>query len=156
MTREEYERSMVLNANPAGKQYQPDNRSASPPSSKGNPAGGQKPAGQLKPSRPNVGHTPGPWQAWLNRVIQAKDKDGVHDVDIAFIARPGLFTATFEQVANANLIAAAPDLLEALKIAADKLYDLAQWIEPYADPKQIRSVKVVEEDARIAIKKATE
>ena len=61
-------------------------------------------------------HTPGPWKSdW--RFIVAPDPKGIHaDIYIAEIAESdeeGRVADDQQQAANARLIAAAPDLLEA-------------------------------------------
>jgi len=64
------------------------------------------------------GHTPGPWQAYPGFLNDADYR--VYDVDGEFLT-----TADDTHAANARLIAAAPDLLEALDwllacVTADK------------------------------------
>lgn len=67
-----------------------------------------------------AGHTPGPW-----RIVPYGDGDAlvIHDARgdwrVCFMATPGS-TGCMEGIeANARLIAAAPDLLEACKAAED-------------------------------------
>lgn len=64
-------------------------------------------------------HTPGPWQATTGHLVRvmagADSVAGIHKI--------GRFTGGHdprETIANAHLIAAAPDLLEALKILAEE------------------------------------
>jgi len=70
-----------------------------------------------------VGHTPGPWRA----VVRSNQK-GIRNVAVDLPPRGAWFpsaTAAFtkEDVANARLIAAAPDLLAACKTALRHLCD---------------------------------
>jgi hypothetical protein len=51
-------------------------------------------------------HTPGPWEITAHGSIEAKDRQ------IALVSRGGL-----TDMPNARLIAAAPELLEALQVA---------------------------------------
>jgi len=86
--------------------------------------------------RPDKGirkHTPGPWfiAAWAasdSAEITASSRAGM--IGIAIVERGAddapTYPVDFEQIANARLIAAAPDLLEALKSAAE-------WFQGYAD-----------------------
>jgi hypothetical protein len=71
-------------------------------------------------------HTPGPWQVFTTkdgtRFIGIGDADGVGVTDPRF----GLWRGGQEREANARLIAAAPDLLEALKWAIERLDLLAE------------------------------
>ncbi len=73
-------------------------------------------------------HTPGPWtfkeykQHTINSVADGmiESQDGAHLADVYAVGdSDGNYTATH----NANLIAAAPDLLEAVKLCADYLRD---------------------------------
>lgn len=66
-------------------------------------------------------HTPGPWSAEV-------DRENDHEINIVSGNRPFVATAwpanhqeDKEQEANARLIAAAPELLEALRIVRDTL-----------------------------------
>lgn len=62
-------------------------------------------------------HTKGPW------VIDGAE-DGIFakdDLKVCSMYRGGILQADGEQEANARLIAAAPDLLEALKALADRV-----------------------------------
>ena len=67
-------------------------------------------------------HTPGPWAIYVNApsdiVIRKMSKDGYELCSIARVS---------SGYANARLIAAAPELLEALK-------DIAEWTERYTAP----------------------
>jgi hypothetical protein len=60
-------------------------------------------------------HTPGPWQARGSTVL-AKSRIGTNctDADVAVYGAP-LVCESIRSDANARLIAAAPDLLEALR-----------------------------------------
>ena len=71
-------------------------------------------------------HTPGPWRHdW--QFIVAPDPAGIHpDIHIAEIAESdecGRVASHEQQQANARLIAAAPDLLEAAELV------IARWSE---------------------------
>ena len=71
-----------------------------------------------------VRHTPGPWND-NGQFIVAPDPGGIHpDIYIAEIAQEdeeGRIASAEQQLANGNLIAAAPDMLEALELARDRL-----------------------------------
>lgn len=76
-------------------------------------------------------HTPGPWEAVKsNRNQFAWDVIGALGM-VPTIARLGLVDPHEEAVkANARLIAAAPELLEALKLAADQLDEVVDMNNP--------------------------
>lgn len=65
----------------------------------------------------NIQHTPGPWTYDMGFIV-APDPNGIHlDIYIAEIAREddeGRIASDEEQIVNAALIAAAPELLAAL------------------------------------------
>ena len=73
-------------------------------------------------------HTPGPWKAHLNvlgavipgHIIKMDDPDEIHR-PIASLWEGGGIKGKPEQIANAHLIAASPELLEALKQATKLL-----------------------------------
>jgi hypothetical protein len=74
-------------------------------------------------------HTPGPWDYDMDFIV-APDPDGRHpDIYIAEIAHSddeGRIASSQQQDANRRLIAAAPDLLEALEYAhaiLGRIYD---------------------------------
>lgn len=74
----------------------------------------------------NTKHTPGPWNyAHGSTDLLTHDGDDVAYVDTAIPER-----SKAEQQANARLISAAPDLLEALKEALDQLESWNQESEP--------------------------
>lgn len=64
-------------------------------------------------------HTPGPWQLNADNRIVFVPTNGFGNDNIAFINPEGKAPDLME--ANARLIAAAPDLLEALKLAKEEL-----------------------------------
>lgn len=69
-----------------------------------------------------IGHTPGPWYAEGSDIGSAENIT----VGVAIAGRTDDGYISHAQVqANANLMAAAPELLEALRLAADAI-DLAQ------------------------------
>lgn len=74
-------------------------------------------------------HTPGRWCS-DGRFITAPDPAGIHaDIYIAEIVESddeGRLATPKEQYANAELIAAAPDMLEALQLCEEVLSDLAR------------------------------
>ena len=95
-------------------------------------------------------HTPGPWR--VNDVVEAMvltdypEEDGRRRDDL-LIARCGM------HFADARLIAAAPDLLEALHGIADAAKE-AMLPGTSANTKEIL-LSAISEDARAAIAKAT-
>ena len=68
-------------------------------------------------------HTPGPWQQDLHYIV-APDPSGIHpDIYIAEIAEEdseGRIAPPEQQLANGNLITAAPDLLAACRMVAKR------------------------------------
>lgn len=82
------------------------------------------------------GWTPGPWKAWplrhnergMYRTINATNAESTARVAMAYAAG----TDAWELNANARLIAAAPDLAEALRIIVDcgDWFDTALEIDP--------------------------
>lgn len=93
-------------------------------------------------------HTPGPW-------TYTRNEHGAPGAPILFIScgdgnHPAHETRSYEErVANARLMAAAPDLLEALLLIERKYGSLADYADLPADKNAL--VK-----ARAAIAKATE
>ena len=90
-------------------------------------------------------HTPGPWsvgrEGWKHQ--------SVYSASGRFLADVSLFYDDAE--ANARLIAAAPDLLEALQMLYDETADYIT-LNHLGDPHHNQSMKL----ARAAIKKATD
>ena len=72
-------------------------------------------------------HTQGPWQA-IGTMVRGRYALGENNRPGGLIADCGGYY-TPETSANARLIAAAPELLEALKWAVDNPNDDAYWIE---------------------------
>jgi len=68
-------------------------------------------------TRPRVKHTPGPWKATEEKIEWQITGDGLHVAEI----RKSLYYKPYQKQerANAALIAAAPDLLQALEYAAE-------------------------------------
>ena len=90
--------------------------------------------------------TPGPWRAEFPDEISVRDADGGRIAILANLkGRLGMKGRrdTSEVEANARLIAAAPDLLEALK----EMVNLVELMCPFDGPQQRK--------ARAAIAKAT-
>ena len=95
------------------------------------------------PTMPVCNHTPGPWVATTGFV---RAEHGAickmsHDSAIKYAASQG----TAEDAANAALIASAPELLEAVREAADYFHDFVE-----SDHDEARLAKIM----RIAIQKA--
>lgn len=80
-----------------------------------------------KPTNLDAGHTPGPWDCDLDYIV-ATDPAGRHpDIYIAEIAHgddEGRVASPEQQDANCRLIAAAPDLLEALDYLLEQTVDM--------------------------------
>jgi hypothetical protein len=94
-------------------------------------------------------HTPGPWLVDFGETTSVRLSDGSR---VASVAHLRLYSraAASEVAANAHLIAAAPDMLEALKVAAKaELYDPATGLID-ADV-----LDIVQDVARAAYAKAT-
>jgi alanine dehydrogenase len=94
-------------------------------------------------------HTPGPWklndntQYWKNNIFSiTASKRGVHSVAVANMPARATIPVS-EAWANARLMVAAPDLLEALQLA-DAMLSGANM-----------DAKIVEKKVRSAIAKAT-
>jgi N-acetyl-anhydromuramyl-L-alanine amidase AmpD len=89
-------------------------------------------------------HTPGPWEFNGGRQVVFQDSERYKDCDLWDIQ----YEDESEMKANAKLIAAAPELLEALKIMLeDNGYDIDSPIEQFSK----RTQQVI-----VAYKKATE
>jgi hypothetical protein len=95
-------------------------------------------------------HTPGPWQVVSAGTSQSRwivgDREGG---SIADCEPPGPWMSDGEADANAQLIAAAPDLVEALKACVIETVDY-MTINELGDPEQQHNVK----QARAALAKA--
>jgi hypothetical protein len=92
-------------------------------------------------------HTPGPWKEKRKLAIYSADDEPICAV----------FPAETEQrsKADAHLIAAAPDLLEALRHARDNIADMFARVQFHADHKDIEAPLLVTlANARKAIAKA--
>lgn len=80
-------------------------------------------------SAPACGHTPGPWVFAYGSVYR---EDTLHDessIRIALMDRNEPHTMPTERDANARLIAAAPELLEALKLLCPVTHlDTCAWL----------------------------
>ncbi len=108
-------------------------------------------------------HTPGPWKVIYHfNVVSSKNRG---------VATTGGYANNIEDsnalhaesVANAKLIAAAPDLLEALELALDalafhegSLLDFDIQIGNDAPLEEYERARGIHQKARAAIKKATE
>lgn len=69
-------------------------------------------------------HTPGPWKADLGEAFHVREQDGGRIATLIFMDGPFGFNGRRnpdEVAANARLIAAAPDLLEALEATTKAL-----------------------------------
>lgn len=78
-------------------------------------------------------HTPGPWQI---------DSDGNIDSNsglVALVYRNAIDRGSAEEATNANLIAAAPDLLAALRWLEAKARDVYEQLAP---PKGLQQIAV--------------
>jgi hypothetical protein len=73
-------------------------------------------------------YTPGPW-AWAEG-YQGLYGSGPNNTVLEYYSYEGLWLddSAGNQEANARLIAAAPDLLEALKLAESRLTDFAEYL----------------------------
>lgn len=93
-------------------------------------------------------HTPGPWKASaLGRTVT----DGAEQV----VCRPSAYANNAErQVANARLIAAAPELLDEL-IEQDKFLGVLAGTVPLSEKDTHRRIAMHRESVRAAITKAT-
>lgn len=94
--------------------------------------------------KPVCNHTPGPWDHACGFV---RARHGAickmsHDSPISYAATPG----SIEDDANAALIAAAPELLDAVLEAADYFHDFVE-----SDDEETRLAKIM----RMTIQKAT-
>ncbi len=86
-------------------------------------------------------HTPGPWEA-IGWEVHAAEEERCY-----IGAVTSADTGGDEAFANARLIAAAPDLLEAAKAAQ-------QWLA-HGNPDNLEAVADIEQELRAAIAKAT-
>lgn len=92
-------------------------------------------------------HTPGPWEAH-NGEVTTRQENGRSYRRIAAVQDYGIGSLVEVDEANARLIAAAPDLLEALK-------DLSDWGRTYTSPLDANSPHDLLIAAINAITKAT-
>ena len=107
----------------------------------------------LKKERENMEtkYTPGPWEIRKSGFIMAPDGAGQgDDVYIAEILIGPDSPEVDEAKANARLIAAAPDLLEALVYLAEEVGRLMEWNDYIEDP----DVEDAYENAFMVIAKA--
>ena len=93
-------------------------------------------------------HTPGPWKVNLNGAVLSFNGDIIPH--LMTLTRSGEITES-EYEANARLIVAAPELLEALKIASKKLNALYAGRTPNDETSVIDSLI---QDIESAIAKA--
>lgn len=96
-------------------------------------------------------HTPGPWEvdAIDSTTIQIKAEGAV----VAEVASASAFTRlSEEQRANARLIAAAPELLDALQNFADQMDGCMNWPDTTSSQIALGDIANI---ARAAIAKAT-
>jgi hypothetical protein len=70
------------------------------------------------------GHTPGPW--WIEN---EKDSEGPREISDCYGRTAEVYGEGSEGDANARLIAAAPELLAALKEAAQELSLVCKWFD---------------------------
>lgn len=101
-------------------------------------------------------HTPGPWEMLLSDnatpfILHGKDAHlyGIDDRDHLVCVMPAEITRNFNSFANARLITAAPDLLEALKNTVRQIEESNWGIK---SPSQYETI--VLKQARAAIAKA--
>jgi hypothetical protein len=107
-----------------------------------------------------VSHTPGPWVVEDSRKLPKRLRQNIIMVVAEKGGMPGLIVnqgaITKEDEANARLIAAAPDLLAALKRvlkAEDDYFYLTD--DSHSRSEHIKELSAADEQARAAIKKAT-
>ena len=73
-------------------------------------------------------HTPGPWQVLSGSIYESKANEGLDCTRIALMDRANFKIIPTERDANARLIAAAPDMLEALTAAKARIN--GEWDNP--------------------------
>jgi len=97
----------------------------------------------------NPKHTPGPW---THRSIPGHVFEILSGEHIVFRVRSGMMPV----LADADLLAAAPDLLEELKMAEARLDFLTNWLEftYHGAPADVRNGRAYAAAARAAIAKA--
>lgn len=99
----------------------------------------------------NTKHTPGPWKAEGWKGIVVNDSNG-HTLALA----PGCSYSIEEMAANARLIAAAPDLLEALQNVIASTALPSAWSDDISEAQwQRQRLDECRDFARAAIAKAT-
>lgn len=103
-----------------------------------------------------MAHTPGPWIVIHESRAQSRwivgDNEGG---SIADCEPPGPWISRDEADANARLIAAAPEMLEALQMVADRCADVAIIIEDCPKYDAPGFLRATEKRIRAAIAKAT-
>lgn len=79
-----------------------------------------------------AGHTPGPWEVKHRHIGAGPMEDELSGLGWVFVDGKGpempMLRGLFAKAADAHLIAAAPDLLEALEVCAD-LFEDDRFIE---------------------------
>lgn len=72
-------------------------------------------------------HTPGPWKVSFTNISEVKAENG------ARIAKCDKLNGLVNLQANSRLVAAAPELLEALQLGKDFLIGSTAWTQAQAD-----------------------
>ena len=116
---------------------------------------------QITEPRETGGHTPGPWRifehSWSDTSVLAEGFDhAVCLLDINHATEESQASDEAVMAANARLIAAAPDLLQALNIAAQFMSIASDWEIDVAEINgEMRSIYELLDVVRAAIAKAT-
>lgn len=110
-------------------------------------------------------HTPGPWfyGDWINNKPGEHDRAGWVEVwniqDDGFKGFPFIACKHHDEIANARLIAAAPELLEALEECLELARDaVTDYVMKYGEswrPGELQSLRATVKKAEAALAKAT-
>ena len=103
-------------------------------------------------------HTPGPWAAFLDELVPERGAvyvEGPHGWDDSPICACDYGSSAEENEANAQLIAAAPDMAEALPALIECAEILAAQCRASGDEGRARMYQARAEAGRSAIAKAT-
>lgn len=87
------------------------------------------------------GHTPGPWD-WLARGANAGGGHHLYIIDATNRKIAALWGKAEEKEANAQLVAAAPDMLAALKVVAEN------WCNDFTDEWPVIEAAIAKAEGR--------
>jgi hypothetical protein len=102
----------------------------------------------------NTKHTPGPWQVDLENCHTGQVAVCHGDADTYYEVWTPNWAGGIDQKANANLIAAAPEMLEMLEEVTHQLKGAIDYLEEELDTRDIMAMDGLVVKAKAAIAKA--